>query len=749
MSLARFSRLALPLSLFALVAIVPQAQAQVSTTFDTDLDGWVVVGDNTHFWNPTGGNPDGCLEVPDNASGPWSTATAPIKFLGNWRDMTPSDSVSYDVLFLPVVGSSGNPPAVFIISGPGGTAVYDETIADSVWVHISAPIDSSFWSVQSGTWSGILQRVTNFEVAVEYKSGDETVLVDNIELTGTPTSTFQPCDASDFELNATGWGTDGTANSSRQTSDGDIGGYLRVVANSGVGRVIVPPYYGGDWSSLDVTGSIGFSFAYDSGTIVAGREMRLELSGPGGSAYVTRPSDDFLDRERAWLVQQWPLDAGSWTVDSGSWAGLLADVQEVAITVDFATGSDTYGIDNFFRYGTGCDPIPELPLTFYEGGYSLCDRYAFRDGAALALNPTDGELYGIVNAGTSITNGGGVYRLSGGAGRGVRIHTYSAPEGLVFTSDGDGFVTEDGSGDLHRFVGVDSSMIWIDGGSGFQGGDDDVAGLGIAPPGFSGANVSPGDLLVTDWGNGNDDLVWAVSPDTMNGERLLVPDPGSANFWDIVGTPAGDVYLCDDSEDNALWSVGSDGTLTSFPIDMTIVNMEALAYDSEANAMYTMRTSNPVGLYRINMGDGSVTLIADGFDQALRGNLEIDAANRKLYVSDNGDNQIYTICLPSVVAVGDRGLTPGRLSLTMRPNPTTGEASLRFRLPQASPVTVDVIDLAGRRVRTIQRGTLGAGEHALRWDGRDDAGRQLSTGVYFVRVKSGEISETLRAVLVR
>jgi hypothetical protein len=45
-------------------------------------------------------------------------------------------------------------------------------------------VDSSFWTVEEGTWSGALQSVLRFEVAVEYRSGDETVRVDNILLTG-------------------------------------------------------------------------------------------------------------------------------------------------------------------------------------------------------------------------------------------------------------------------------------------------------------------------------------------------------------------------------------------------------------------------------------------------------------------------------------------------------------------------------------------------------------------------------------
>jgi flagellar hook assembly protein FlgD len=52
-------------------------------------------------------------------------------------------------------------------------------------------------------------------------------------------------------------------------------------------------------------------------------------------------------------------------------------------------------------------------------------------------------------------------------------------------------------------------------------------------------------------------------------------------------------------------------------------------------------------------------------------------------------------------------------------------------------------------VRTLAGGGLPAGEHTVVWDGRDDSGRSLSTGVYFIRAFGAGFGETLRAVLLR
>jgi hypothetical protein len=82
-------------------------------------------------------------------------------------------------------------------------------------------------------------------------------------------------------------------------------------------------------------------------------------------------------------------------------------------------------------------------------------------------------------------------------------------------------------------------------------------------------------------------------------------------------------------------------------------------------------------------------------------------------------------------------------------NPTRGLVRFQLQLPGASPVTMDVCDVAGRHIRSIASGVLGAGAHAVTWDGADDFGRAVGAGVYFVRLKAGERSETSRVVVVR
>jgi phage tail sheath protein FI len=84
------------------------------------------------------------------------------------------------------------------------------------------------------------------------------------------------------------------------------------------------------------------------------------------------------------------------------------------------------------------------------------------------------------------------------------------------------------------------------------------------------------------------------------------------------------------------------------------------------------------------------------------------------------------------------------------PNPFNPRTEVRFSLTSAATVSLHVVDAAGRRVRTLADAeALSVGEHRRRWDGADDAGRALPSGVYFVRVSGGGEAATRSVVLVR
>jgi hypothetical protein len=125
-------------------------------------------------------------------------------------------------------------------------------------------------------------------------------------------------------------------------------------------------------------------------------------------------------------------------------------------------------------------------------------------------------------------------------------------------------------------------------------------------------------------------------------------------------------------------------------------------------------------------------------------------ANCTVTVVCNASNGPITIpvSLDGVTAVG----TPARDAYDITgvvPNPFNPATSVRFELPRELAVSADLWSVDGRRVRTLLSGErLPAGGHDVRWDGRNDDGARVASGVYLFRLRSALGVRTARLVLL-
>ena len=83
------------------------------------------------------------------------------------------------------------------------------------------------------------------------------------------------------------------------------------------------------------------------------------------------------------------------------------------------------------------------------------------------------------------------------------------------------------------------------------------------------------------------------------------------------------------------------------------------------------------------------------------------------------------------------------------PNPFNGQTMLTYTLPRRSPVRLTIVDLRGRVVRTLVAAPQGAGEHTRAWNGTDQSGHAVASGVYFVRLQTPDHTRTRKVVVVR
>jgi len=102
-----------------------------------------------------------------------------------------------------------------------------------------------------------------------------------------------------------------------------------------------------------------------------------------------------------------------------------------------------------------------------------------------------------------------------------------------------------------------------------------------------------------------------------------------------------------------------------------------------------------------------------------------------------------------LVDVGD-DIAPLVLNLAHPvPNPFNPSTELRFTLPEHSHAMLSIYSIEGRRVRMLHDGSLDAGEHRFQWEGLDDRGRPVSSGIYFAALRAEEHMLSRKLVLLK
>jgi len=109
---------------------------------------------------------------------------------------------------------------------------------------------------------------------------------------------------------------------------------------------------------------------------------------------------------------------------------------------------------------------------------------------------------------------------------------------------------------------------------------------------------------------------------------------------------------------------------------------------------------------------------------------------------------LFFVDVEEGTAVADAGganlAGPG---LGCTPNPFRTSTDIHFAVPEDSPARVTIYSILGRTIRAFS--AAGPGPHCVTWDGRDDAGRPVATGVYLCRLEAPAHSKTIKIVLLR
>ena len=118
-----------------------------------------------------------------------------------------------------------------------------------------------------------------------------------------------------------------------------------------------------------------------------------------------------------------------------------------------------------------------------------------------------------------------------------------------------------------------------------------------------------------------------------------------------------------------------------------------------------------------------------------------------------GDWILPRLGLPPIeTAVGERRdqATPALPELWPNyPNPFNADTVIRYTTPVDGPVSLRIFNLAGQRVAALVSDFRSAGAYAFHWDGRDDEGTALASGVFFYQLQTGTQTQTRSLLLLR
>lgn len=107
-----------------------------------------------------------------------------------------------------------------------------------------------------------------------------------------------------------------------------------------------------------------------------------------------------------------------------------------------------------------------------------------------------------------------------------------------------------------------------------------------------------------------------------------------------------------------------------------------------------------------------------------KGSIQIDTHKDCYYVSFKG-NQNET---PALISI----------EITNYPNPFNPETRLTFSLPNEQKIELTIYNIKGQKVKQLIKGQLTAGQHSTLWEGKDDNGKSVGSGLYFYKLKTGD-----------
>lgn len=264
------------------------------------------------------------------------------------------------------------------------------------------------------------------------------------------------------------------------------------------------------------------------------------------------------------------------------------------------------------------------------------------------------------------------------------------------------------------------------------------------------------NVVVTD--PDNQDHIFAggyyQTPQTWNTPAFFKSENGGADWEDITFSMEGyPICLGYDPFDHNKMYMGTSRRFyishnrgDTWTTDGNYYSVRDIICDPiRANTIYAATSS---GVMLSQNGGNSWSAINDGLPSWDVTCLEYNSVHNVLYAG-TASRGVYRLSKPTGIGHSDMtGSRPGEPVLHQNtPNPFNMNTVIRFQIMERSPVRVEIFDLQGRLIRRLWDKECNPGLFKVNWDGKDNNGRNLASGIYVYRLRTDQKIDHRKMIL--
>jgi len=253
-------------------------------------------------------------------------------------------------------------------------------------------------------------------------------------------------------------------------------------------------------------------------------------------------------------------------------------------------------------------------------------------------------------------------------------------------------------------------------------------------------NISQSDYAVKLYREGAIELVSVIGTDiepqeTIDYSITWIPDIGGYTYvYGKVDTPGDSNSLNDETLHYNIF-IESHGTITGVVMDL--LNQPLMGATVTCGELYAI--TYPGGGYSFELFPGIYNLTASYPDCAsvTQTGIQVVIAqptyvNFQMSITSNDDN-----------------LTSSNILTSIYPNPFNIETTISYSIKTIAPVTVEIYNTKGQKVKTLVNATKTQGNYIVNWNGTDEYGAKVSGGIYLYRMNAGKYTSTQKMILLK